>query len=584
MPRPSAPPTTFSFPSTSGNFDFPHASASPPPASRDSGAHGNNLRQPVARQREQQDPAARESPAADDEEHNLIPPPRPRLEPPRRRQLRRSLPSEREPPPREPTTLLRRPTPPTNNPPRATPSERYLRRSHARLREQRANTMDSFPDVLDSLGEDPIPNPFTLLSMSSGRSRSPGPENESTRKTKRRKLEHELGHPPGYECFKYGYKGQVVPGRLKMEVVSCDGGEYEKYSASRTYKIQNVLKNDKSVYCSESSSCNILLKHIGEAPFCLEKVVIKAPDRGFTAPVQEGMIFVSMSPDDLLSGTAGYKIEYKTPSRQSPTPSSGSPGDQQLSLQEALEDPYIWNFSREGMQEAMEEQIERLRLRSRRLQVGSSVRSNRERRREERRTAASRDQENAAAENCEDPTEDSYATATGVLAPTPPPFTITTESDDDTDESEELASPAIMADRLRRESRWRGDSDDGEDDLIYRMPPRRSYQLDSLENYVEGRWRRDRFLDPIRATRLRTPSRIEPKDDLLDPDNLIAPHARFFIAKNKNKITIKFHPAVSGKYILLKLWSPAHDGNIDIQSVQFSGYSGPRFFPALQPR
>lgn len=39
----------------------------------------------------------------------------------------------------------------------------------------------------------------------------------------------------------------------------------------------------------------------------------------------------------------------------------------------------------------------------------------------------------------------------------------------------------------------------------------------------------------------------------------------------------------SGKYILLKLWSPTHDGNIDIESVQFYGYGGQRFFPATQP-
>jgi hypothetical protein len=38
----------------------------------------------------------------------------------------------------------------------------------------------------------------------------------------------------------------------------------------------------------------------------------------------------------------------------------------------------------------------------------------------------------------------------------------------------------------------------------------------------------------------------------------------------------------SGRNILLKLWSPMHDGNIDIESVQFHGFSGPRFFPATQ--
>jgi hypothetical protein len=107
----------------------------------------------------------------------------------------------------------------------------------------------------------------------------------SRRQPKRRKLEHDVSYPPPYSGFKYGYKGQVVPGRLKMDIVSCDGGEYEKRSSEYgLYPIHNVLRNDKTVYCSEKSRCNLLLKHIGEMPFTLEKVVIRAPDRGFTAP------------------------------------------------------------------------------------------------------------------------------------------------------------------------------------------------------------------------------------------------------------------------------------------------------------
>jgi len=38
----------------------------------------------------------------------------------------------------------------------------------------------------------------------------------------------------------------------------------------------------------------------------------------------------------------------------------------------------------------------------------------------------------------------------------------------------------------------------------------------------------------------------------------------------------------SGRYILLKLWSPARDKNIDIQSIVVHGFAGPRFFPAVK--
>lgn len=186
--------------------------------------------------------------------------------------------------------LLRRP--PTANPnrPRATPSERYLRRSQARIRQERAE-MESAADLLDSLSDIPIPisdvpvNPFITSNGTTIRSRSPPvPLGNDRRQSKRRKLDHKATATSEYDGFKYGYKGQVVPGRLKMEIVSCDGGEYYEKDSPALYKVHNVLKNDKSVYCSQSPRCNLLLKHIGDTPFTLDRVVIRAPDRGFTAP------------------------------------------------------------------------------------------------------------------------------------------------------------------------------------------------------------------------------------------------------------------------------------------------------------
>ncbi|KAF2012771.1 hypothetical protein BU24DRAFT_319395, partial [Aaosphaeria arxii CBS 175.79] len=469
----------------------------------------------------------------------------------------------------------------SSNRPRAVPSERYLRRSHARLREQRSTDMDLTTDMFEPLNDDsPRHDSAAAAGPSFRPSRSPLPELDTSRRTKRRKLDHDPLRGP-YDGFRYGYKGQVVAGRLKMEIVSCDGGEYGKANQSGLYNIHNVLKNDKSVYCSERSRCNLLLKHIGDMPFTLEKVVIRAPDRGFTAPVQEGLIFVAMSSDDLISGTSRYQIEYEAASsRASPAPSSHQ--DQQLSFREAIEDPYIWENSRHSLQEAMEEQIERLRLRGRRAPSGT-LEANRARRRRERRSLGQEDQE-MYPDNCDYPPED-FGPGPGISAPTPPPFTITTESDEEeSDSTPEQPSPAIMADRLRRESRWRAESDESEDDLLYRFPPpRRSYALEIQEQMGERRRRPDRALEPLRATRLRTPSRIEPKETHIASEGLISPSARFFIAKHKNKITIKFHPAVSGKFVLLKLWSPTHDGNIDIETVQFYGYSGPRFFPSYQP-
>nr|POE78464.1 hypothetical protein CFP56_60696 [Quercus suber] len=57
---------------------------------------------------------------------------------------------------------------------------------------------------------------------------------------------------------------------------------------------------------------------------------------------------------------------------------------------------------------------------------------------------------------------------------------------------------------------------------------------------------------------------------------------RFRIKQGKHKVTIKFEPAVSGRFILLKLW--AGRGNVDIQSVIAKGYGSLRFFPAKEFR
>lgn len=214
-----------------------------------------------------------------------------------------------------------------------------------------------------------------------------------------------------------------------------------------------------------------------------------------------------------------------------------------MSLREAIEDPYIWESSREGLEDAaMDAQIERLRLRSRRRHVEASVRSDRDGRVNRNSTTANQD--DALGESCEDAEDEAYAMAAGVAAPTPPPFTVLTESDEESDENEEVPSAAILADRLRRESRWRTESDEDEDDLYRFPPPRRPYTLDTWESNSERRWRNERHLDPIRATRRQTPSRIEPKDGPSESEPLINPHAKFFIAKHKNKITIKFHPAM----------------------------------------
>lgn len=63
---------------------------------------------------------------------------------------------------------------------------------------------------------------------------------------------------------------------------------------------------------------------------------------------------------------------------------------------------------------------------------------------------------------------------------------------------------------------------------------------------------------------------------------LLQPHAKFFIEKGKNRCTIKFDPPVTGRYILLKMYHPSE--NIDIQGVYAKGFAGPRYFPSVDLR
>lgn len=257
-----------------------------------------------------------------------------------------------------------------------------------------------------------------------------------------------------------------------------------------------------------------------------------------------------MSADDLLTGTTAYNLRYDNRSPlTSPTPSSPTEDNEHISLREALEDPSLWQYSRQGTQEDMEERIENLRLRSQRLNAESadlisSLRSDSERRRILRQMVEHEDE--ADGDNCEHAGEESYSGPAGVSAPTPPPFTVTTAASEEesSDSNEEQPSAAIMADRLRRESRWRPDSDDDDDEVVPRLGPLRRAPALDYSTYGEWQERRERYLQPIRASRVAAPSRIEPSEPSPDTDVLIPPHARFFIAKNKNKITIKFHPAM----------------------------------------
>lgn len=251
-----------------------------------------------------------------------------------------------------------------------------------------------------------------------------------------------------------------------------------------------------------------------------------------------------MTEHDLLDNTTAYDLQYISPLQPTSPIHSNTEANEELSLQEALDDPYIWQHSRSGAREQTEERVDALRTRITHLNRESPLRSNYDARRTRRQPLEHDDDDYS--EHCDRiGGEESYASLRRVSAPTPPPFTITTASEEEaSDSNDDLPSAAVMADRLRRESRWRAENEHDAED----SPPRfgglrRARRLD-FTAYNEWQERRNEQIEPLRASQLIAPSRILPSSIPHDDSNRIPYHARFFIAKNKSKITIRFPTAM----------------------------------------
>ncbi|KAJ5293390.1 uncharacterized protein N7443_009343 [Penicillium atrosanguineum] len=363
---------------------------------------------------------------------------------------------------------------------------------------------------------------------------------------KRRKLETD-DNREGMRGFNYGQYGQVVPGALKMEIASCDGGNWDPGSESSFP--ENVLRNDQTVYCTGSDRCNLVLRHRGEAPFCLKKIVIKAPRTGFDSPIQEGMVFVSMTSDELLARTAQYQIQYSSARRRRRPRRTG--------LQPSQEYLHAFRSPLQSLE----------------------------------RTVLMGPDSNTAPE--EDEPTDRNANSPQAE------FRVTTEYDEISEENvfidrEDEDEPSITElERIQEDDLLCSDTDesvsddDDNDDSTMSTFHRRRLELQRRIGNM-----RPQYSDPT-SRRRQPPSLVDPlppQQHTTSGSNgathgtadaeVMKPHARFFIEREKSMVSIKFDPPPSGRFILIKLWSPRSDGNIDIQSVIAHGYAGPRYFPS----
>ncbi|KAK5652522.1 hypothetical protein OQA88_10428 [Cercophora sp. LCS_1] len=364
---------------------------------------------------------------------------------------------------------------------------------------------------------------------------------EEGRRIKRRKLDSDK-MVSSFKNIRYGVYGQVEPGQLTMEIVSCDGGVYA-LSDTMKYTAENILKNDTSVYCTKSTRCNIVLQHHGATVFSLKELVIKAPGSNrYTSPVREGMVFVAMSQDEIFTRTAQYQIQYQ-PSR------TNHPG---VSAIQSI------RYDDDGQ----------------RTETTRHVR---------RRVGNYEDDEDMGLQMAQIPSE--FTTSA-------PLFNVTTEcsedhSGDEGYQNSYLRSSRQPPDRIGILPFERGlmdnnagdESDDGLD-----WGPSSDWSFDESQLYPPTRRRRggSMTLEEAReANQIATQEAVRAVGG-----GLMAPLARFNIEKGKNKCTIRFDPPVSARFLLLKMWSPNHDPtkNIDIQAVIAKGFAGPRYVPSVEMR
>ncbi|EGX89119.1 hypothetical protein CCM_07371 [Cordyceps militaris CM01] len=418
-------------------------------------------------------------------------------------------------------------------------------------------------------------------------------------RNKRRKVEDER-YTHSVQSFRYGHYGQVEPGELEMEIASCDGG---MFSNELSYAAENILKNDSSVYCTLGNRCNIVLRHRGSTTFTLSELVIKAPgSMNYSHPVREGMVFISMEQDDVLLRTAQFQIQYGPPTGIAAGTTAGTTTGNAATARDRVTftsmDPRA-RLSREAQQtlSISHNRDGTSATRTGRSFLYSSGGDH------DMRTPQMPREFNVSQPNFQISTEfsddEDDAVTASVAAPVsilrrPPPNRIgplpfeNDEVDSDSDLDDGHASTTFTDNNSLRRLR-RGDSSGA-------APARHPTNISTTNNLLNVNFghyapqtsnnnhgsNNTALADAWDAHASATQEAIR----AVGGGNLLAPHARFHFEKKKSKCTIRFDPPVSGRFILLKMWSSHQDlsSNIDIQSVIAHGFAGPRYFPAVEMR
>lgn len=271
--------------------------------------------------------------------------------------------------------------------------------------------------------------------------------------------------------------------------------------------------------------------------------------------VKDGIVFVAMGLNELLTKTAQYKIQYV------PSTSSTQPDDF-----DGLSDP--WNEPLAPVSRTTQPTLRehansmwRARVRQRRL--------------------------NNMFDDAEDSDEPEIKVASmpDEFSKTSSAVQATSQCDydrelDDVESYLQNAPPIGQPSQTPRIGSLPFETDNSED-------PDGFGSDDYLSHVVRGGAQRPptaTFADLFETTTTRPASADEQAREN-SSTQLMQPLAKFHIERYTNKCTIRFDPPVAARYILLKMWN-AQDwsGSIAIQSVTAKGYAGSRYVPSIQWR
>ncbi|KAK5104499.1 hypothetical protein LTS08_002389 [Lithohypha guttulata] len=432
---------------------------------------------------------------------------------------------------------------------------------------------------------------------------------------KRRKLDDGT-FDEARQCPEYGLDGSLRPGNLQMKVL-CAGNSYDARSTSDEIAKLNLWAADNSdVFRSKRRRCTILMKHQGGWPFSLSKLVVKIPKDDYDSMPLQGMVFIAMTDDKLLEKTSHYDSlepvsypvqrlraydSYRPSQDYLPRPRSlfGAPShvrpmprphDAQWCDSNNFDEPVTI-----GLVEGFDTTVETVLEES--SDVLSSPRSPRpwhdpdhEYTRRQYALRAETYRPNYAAEERRRIRAAAYAEAAEQSRAS------TTPSDSE-DEDVPLYRGVPSSQRELNEAEYR------QQVILEEMRERRNrgdgftyhwtrYDNDgdtaSHDHEVAGAQAASRSTNHTSSKRLPTTNEMTQNRSALsgsdDNDQKILPHARFQMVKQGGGISINFEPAISGKYILVKLWTRCPHSCVTVQGVVPYGYAGLRQLPDLSFR